>query len=141
MSRRVAREAAMCLLYAWDISGQSDLDAVEQSIDEAIDVQQLDRKDYDYISQVVPGVVESAEQIDDLLRPLAEGWKLERISRVDHAILRLAVYEMQQREDVPESVAINEAVELAKRYGTDKSGSFVNGILGSISRSKDAVKA
>ncbi len=80
--------------------------------------------------------MEQRASLDTLIEQNAVGWRLSRIGKVDLSILRLAIYEMLCREDVPESVAINEAVELAKKYSEPKSKQFINGILGSISRSK-----
>ena len=77
-----------------------------------------------------------AEKIDALLAPHLKGWTIERLTRVDLAILRLAVYELTLGKE-PEGVVINEAVELANQYSTDKAGSFINGVLGSILRSED----
>ena len=79
-----------------------------------------------------------AEQgkIDDYIRKYAKGWSLERMARVDLAIIRLALYELLFMDDIPISVSINEAVELAKKYGNEKSSSFINGILGNFIRSE-----
>lgn len=82
-------------------------------------------------------VREHLEDIDAQLNSASRGWKTKRMSRVDLAALRLAVYEMEYDEDVPTGVAINEAVELAKRFGGDASGSFVNGVLGKIASEKE----
>ena len=79
-----------------------------------------------------------SEEIDRMLNETSEGWKTSRMGKVDLAILRLAVYEMFFDEDVPVSVAINEAVELGKRFGTDDSSSFINGILGKLAKKADA---
>ena len=83
---------------------------------------------------------EHLEEIDAQLNSASRGWKTKRMSRVDLAALRLAVYEMEYDADVPTGVAINEAVELAKRFGGDASGSFVNGVLGKIASEKDEKK-
>ena len=79
-------------------------------------------------------VLEHVEEIDELLNKVSSGWKVNRMSKVDLNILRLAVYEMKYDEDVPFKVAINEAVELSKKFGGDESSSFVNGILGKIAK-------
>ena len=83
-------------------------------------------------------VKEHLEEIDRMRNETSEGWKTSRMGKVDLAILRLAVYEMFFDEDVPVSVAINEAVELGKRFGTDDSSSFINGILGKLAKKADA---
>ena len=82
-------------------------------------------------------VNEHITEIDEMLNRTSEGWKTTRMGKVDLAILRLAVYEMKFDEDVPVGVAINEAVELAKRLGRDQSPSFINGILGKLAREED----
>ncbi|MBR1762746.1 MAG: transcription antitermination factor NusB [Eubacterium sp.] len=90
----------------------------------------------DYSKQLFFGVCEKKNELDEIISEFSTGWKLNRISKVNLSILRLAVYEMKYIDDVPDSVAINEAVELAKRYSTKEDSSFVNGILGSFSRSR-----
>ncbi len=89
-----------------------------------------------YIQSVVNGVDEKQEELDALISAhLKKGWTIHRISKAAHAILKLALYEIQYVDDVPERVAINEAVNLAKEYGTDDDSKFVNGILGAIVKS------
>jgi N utilization substance protein B len=85
------------------------------------------------ISGKCESIVARIPELDELINSAAEGWKTARMPKVDLAILRLAVYEMKFDEDVPVGVAINEAVELAKRYGTDSSPAFINGVLGKLS--------
>ena len=89
-------------------------------------------KDKKYIQEKYEAVVSHVPEIDELLNENAKGWKTGRMNKVDLTILRLAVYEMKWDEDIPDGVAINEAVELAKRFGGDSSSSFVNGILGKL---------
>lgn len=86
----------------------------------------------DYIQKKVEDIVKHLEKIDALINELTENWKTSRMAKVDLAIIRLAVYEMRYDEDVPVGVAINEAVELAKKYGEENSASFVNGVLARI---------
>ena len=81
-------------------------------------------------------MIEIREKIDELISYTAKGWKIERMSKVDLSILRLSIYELMFDEDIPKKVAINEAVELAKEYGGEDSASFINGILGEISRTE-----
>jgi N utilization substance protein B len=85
-----------------------------------------------YAVELVEGVAEHRDRIDELLASYAEGWTLERMPGVDRAILRIGVYELLFRDDVPDAVAIDEAVELAKSLSTDESPRFVNGVLGRI---------
>jgi transcription antitermination factor NusB len=85
-----------------------------------------------YSREVVAGVWENKAHLDRLIRRSSEHWRLERMSRVDLNILRIAIYEVLYRKDVPPKVSIDEAVELGKRYGTEESGAFINGILDHI---------
>lgn len=132
MSRKIARDAAMRMLYAYELTGELNQDMIQETIEPAA----LDAEDMKYLKQVTEGAVEQRASLDTLIEQNAVGWRLSRIGKVDLSILRLAIYEMLCREDVPESVAINEAVELAKKYSEPKSKQFINGILGSISSSK-----
>lgn len=86
----------------------------------------------EYIKDVVNGVSNNIEDIDKKIEKHAKGWKLSRISKVDLAILRLGAYEIEFRKDIPYSVSVNEAVDLAKKYSSKESGSFINGILASV---------
>ena len=92
----------------------------------------LKDKDKEFIHDRVFSVIPLIPKIDAAIDAVAEGWKTNRMGRVDLTILRLAYYEMKNDEDVPDAVAINEAVELAKKYGTDDSPAFVNGILAKL---------
>ena len=96
------------------------------------DLENAKDKDKDYIRSKYEAVAARVPEIDELLNQTAEGWKTSRMNKVDLTILRLAVYEMRWDADVPEGVAINEAVELAKKFGGDSSSSFVNGVLGKL---------
>ena len=91
-------------------------------------------KEIDYIRRKYEAVVSRLPEIDALLNENAKGWKTGRMNKVDLTILRLAVYEMKWDDDIPDGVAINEAVELAKRFGGESSSSFVNGILGKLAK-------
>ena len=91
-------------------------------------------KEIDYIRGKYEAVVSRLPEIDALLNENAKGWKTGRMNKVDLTILRLAVYEMKWDDDIPDGVAINEAVELAKRFGGESSSSFVNGILGKLAK-------
>lgn len=133
MSRRVSRELAMKLLYQFqlrddDIHEQIDLFLSE--IERPLEV--LERE---YFLDVVQGVMDKREEIDGLIQNYARGWSLERMPKVDLAIMRLAIYELRFRKDIPWNVSINEAVELAKKYGGDQSKTFINGVLGKVAAS------
>ena len=103
-------------------------------------LEELSGKDQEYMSQKYRHVLEKLDEIDVLLNETSRGWKTKRMSRVDLTALRLAVYELKYDNDVATGVAINEAVELAKRFGGETSGSFVNGILGKIANSESEEK-
>ena len=127
--RRRAREDALSLLYSSDIM-ESDPIALIESGEFPADIEMGE-----YAESLVRGVVEHREDIDARLAATSENWAVERMPVVDRALLRLAVYEIVYVDDVPVSVAINEAVELAKVYGgEDESSRFVNGVLGRIAR-------
>lgn len=128
--RRVAREAALSLLYSSDVADSDVLQIIESGAYPADD---LDLSEY--AESLVLGVVEHRGEIDERLSASSENWALDRMPIVDRAVLRLAIYEMLYVDEVPIKVAINEAVELAKAYGgEDDSSRFVNGVLGRIAR-------
>ncbi|MBR4904782.1 MAG: transcription antitermination factor NusB [Selenomonadaceae bacterium] len=141
MSRRLAREATFKALFQLDFNS-AEGDERESYEDLAINTMFDDepkltsKKDLSYIANSVKGTRAHLEEIDAIIvSHLKEGWQLSRLMSADRNILRLAVYEMQFGETpIPKNIAINEAVELAKKYGTDDSGRFVNGILEAISK-------
>lgn len=151
MSRKKAREIALHLIFEMgfrDFKAEevlSDrLDAeIMQSIsgDIALYAGKLSKKQTDYIRAVVIGVEQNKETLDKTIETYARGWKLNRLSRMTIAVLRLALYEMEYVEDVPVGVAINEAVDLAKEYDTEEAASFINGILGSAARAETSEAA
>jgi transcription antitermination factor NusB len=131
-SRRKAREIALTFLYQWDLRG----DEVLPELDDLLVKDHRDPVVADYVKTVVRGVVANREEIDRNISEAAEHWKIHRMAVVDRNVMRLAVYEMNwRREDVPPRVAINEAIELAKRFSTEQSGAFVNGVLDRVRRS------
>lgn len=132
MGRRAAREIAMKLIYQLEIQKDSREEQIRQTLEQEV----LTENDTKYIVDVVEGVYNNVEQIDKTIELYSKGWKLSRISKVDLSILRLSIYEMCFRDDIPFNVSINEAVELAKNYSGEESGSFVNGILGKVSKVK-----
>ena len=95
-------------------------------------------EDRAFIETLVKGVCGHSAELDEKITSYLRDWSLSRVAKVDLAILRLAFYELLYIKDVPETVVINEAVEMAKRYSTDKSGAFVNGVLGALSRRDQA---
>ena len=140
MSRRVAREIAVQLLYQIDFENVEPKEQIEIFLSNVIEekihndkpLKDFSDSDIIYVKEVVLGVLENLLDIDKRINILAQGWNVERIAKVDLAILRLAIYEITKKEDVPKQVAINEAVEIAKKYSTMDSKSFVNGILGKV---------
>ena len=107
------------------------------STDETEDAPQGSRpsgRDTVYIHRVTIGVLEKLPQLDGVIEKFTRGWDIDRLNKVDLALLRLAIYEMLCEPDVPFGVAVNEAVELAKSYGSDESPAFVNGVLGNVAR-------
>ncbi|AEV68661.1 transcription antitermination factor NusB [Acetivibrio clariflavus] len=133
MGRRAAREIAMKLIYQLEIQKDSRDEQIRQTLEQV----NLAENDENYIVDVVKGVYNNLEQIDKTIETYSKGWKLSRISKVDLSILRLGIYEMFFRDDIPFNVSINEAVELAKNYSGEDSGSFINGILGKVSQVKE----
>ena len=128
MARPIAREAAMQLVFEQLFGGESESEALVDLID-----YNPGESDRQYIDMVVAGVKEHAADLDAEISACLRGWTIARLSRVDLAILRLAVYEMKYAS-LPAAVSINEAVELTRKYSSETSCSFVNGVLGTISR-------
>ena len=121
-TRREARERALGLLYEVEAKGTSPDDVLaEQPVPPD-----------EFAIDIVHGVGVHGAQIDELIRRYVKGWTLERMPVIDRTLVRMAIYELAHRPDVPTAAIISEAVELAKRYSTDDSGRFVNGMLGRI---------
>jgi N utilization substance protein B len=139
MRRREQREHIFKLLFMTEFNSKEEM--TEQLSLYFEDMEELKEKDQEYIQEKYHHVLEHLTEIDSLLNETSKGWKTKRMSRVDLTALRLAVYELEYDKDVPVGVAINEAVELAKSFGGDTSGSFVNGILGKIAKGEKEPKA
>ncbi len=132
MTRRQAREQAFTILFEKSFHPETDLDEIlEISIE-----QELMHED-EYATALAKTAWDNLTKIDELIEKNSIGWRINRISKVSLAILRLAICEMLHVPEVPVSVSINEAVELCKKFGAEEDGPFVNGILGSIARSSD----
>ena len=136
MSRKTAREEAFKLLYQIDVQKEK-AEVILQNYFEDNEMNENDKK---YIQDVVHGTIENIGEINLLIENHSIGWKLSRISKVNQAIIRLAIYEMLKREDIPSSVSINEAIELSKKYDSKESAPFVNGILGAVQKHLASVK-
>lgn len=136
MKRSELRESIFKLLFMDNFNCAEEMPEQLTLYFDTLDREQsgLSEQDQAYMEQKYRHVHEHLDSIDKLLNDTASGWKLSRMSKVDLNILRLAVYEMVYDDEIPVRVAINEAVEIAKRFGGDDSASFINGILGSISR-------
>ncbi len=127
--RRRSRELALQVLYQLDITGESDWRRAFELFCGSFEAPEPLK---DFALRLVEGVWERREAIDGLVRQHSENWRLERMSRVDRNILRLAVFELIFCEDIPPRVTLNEAVDLGKRFGTEESGAFINGVLDNI---------
>lgn len=126
MTRKQAREEAFILIFEKAFNDST----VEEILDLAAEVRELEPDDY--IKDVFCGVFANLEEIDGIISSTAVGWKIERISKTALSILRLAIYEIKFVDSIPESVSINEAVEITKKYATKEDASFVNGILSTV---------
>jgi transcription antitermination protein NusB len=124
-ARSTAREAALQMLFALEASG-AEVDRV--IVDYWLETPG-DPEDRLYADELVRGVSRELEQTDARLRAASKNWRIERMTRVDRSVLRLGAFELAHRPDVPRAVILDEAVEIAKRYGTEESGAFVNGVL------------
>jgi N utilization substance protein B len=136
-ARSKARKRAVDAVFAADLRKISPLSLLNEVAELAADRQNQDEI-FGYARQIVQGVIDQHEQIDDLLETYSQGWALDRMPNLDRAILRVAVWEILHNPDVPNAVAVNEAVELAKELSTDDSGAFVNGLLSKIASTKSA---
>lgn len=133
LSRRLAREIALRTLFQVEAGHNHAEEAMRYNAEELAASENASQ----YARTLVEGALAHLSEIDLLIRDRAIDWAFERLAGTDKAILRMAIYELQyERESVPVNVAISEAVELAKMYGDDASGRFVNGVLGAIIRSK-----
>lgn len=130
MSRKLAREAAMKLVYQMDINGAESQEVLDSFFENS--EEEIDSEDRSYIVNCVSGVKENIKNIDEYIEKYLKGWKMNRISKVDLAIMRLSIYEMTKRQDVPNIVAVNEALEIAKKFSGEKASVFINGILGKV---------
>ncbi|OGQ04662.1 MAG: transcription antitermination factor NusB [Deltaproteobacteria bacterium RIFCSPLOWO2_01_44_7] len=130
-TRRLARESALQMLYQIEMSGGALQDVVkgfwERQKDFVPEVQE-------FADRLVSGVLEEKELVDDFIVRHSTHWKLSRMSAVDKNILRIAVYELKSCKDIPLKVTLNEAIEIAKKFGTEESSSFINGVLDKIAK-------
>jgi N utilization substance protein B len=127
ISRRAAREQALQVLYSVVIGDRQPLEAVTEVVGE-----HADREQRAFVEELALGTLEYAEEADRIVSPLLEGWAIERLPTIDRLLLEMATFELRCRPDTPKAVAINEAVALAKRFSTEDSGRFVNGVLSAV---------
>lgn len=132
MSRTELREHIFRMLFRVEFNNAEEMREQEQFYFD--DLEEATGKDQEYILNKYRAIDEKKEEIDSLLNEVTEGWKTSRMNRVDLTILRLATYEIKWDEEVPAGVAINEAVELAKKYSSDDGPAFVNGVLAKVVR-------
>ncbi len=129
-NRHLGRTVAMQTLYQWDFNGSQD------DIDKILDFNLAEfapgMTDVEFTQGLVAGVIKNQPAIDKLIVKYAPEWPLEKITIIDRNILRLGIYELKFDSTIPAKVAINEAIEIAKAFGSESSGKFVNGVLGSI---------
>lgn len=146
MKRRVAREIVVQSLYQMEMNLVESEEAVITLLEEASEENETERvikdeiKLKEYVLELVNGTWSNKVAIDELLGHYLVGWQMSRLSRVDRQVLRLATFEMVYQEDVPAKVVVNEAIDLAKHFGTEDSGKFVNGVLGKMIGDLDELK-
>ena len=134
VSRIKTREAAMAFIYQAKFRDEPYLDQLrifreDPNYNEIVD------NDYDYFQEITKGVLENEASLDAEFTPFLKNWRLERLPALDRIILEIAVYEIKYIDAIHTSISINEAVKLAKKYGNDKSSSFINGVLSSFEKS------
>lgn len=130
MGRRELRESVFKLLFRIEFHQEEDMQ--EQSDLYFDEFNNISTQDKCYVYEKVFHIIEKMKIIDEKISNIAEGWKIDRMGKVDLSIIRLAYYEIEFDESIPVGVAINEAVELAKKFGTDESPAFINGILAKL---------
>ncbi len=147
MSRRLARRNAFKALYSLNYLSEIDIDEFvtktlakdslfwldEKNNDNTL-LDKINENDRNFYIELIKGTTDNKSNINNIIKLYLKSWKMNRIAKVDLAIIQLAVFEMLYKDDIPISVSINEAVELGKEFGTDDSGGFINGVLGEIAK-------
>lgn len=139
-NRHLGRIIALQTLYEQELrvdSGDESFD-VNKVLDRNIDRYKDQLDDIDFIKKLVAGVTKNASALDAELQPVAPEWPIDQIARMDRLVLRIGLWELENEADVPPKVVINEAVELAKAFGGDNSSKFINGVLGTLLRNREA---
>ena len=132
MSRIETRESAVIFVYQSTFKDEP----YEDQLDQYLALNEELNEDADYFKTLTSGVISKKEEIDNKISEFLKKWTISRLPRMDLAILEVATYEILHMEDIPTSVAINEAVKLSKKYGTPDSSSYINGVLSSLEKSK-----
>jgi len=133
MGRKQAREGTMKLLYQMEING----DFSEDGLNVFLENFSFDELEKEYILDAIWNIKENLETIDKNIEMNLEGWNINRVAKIDLAALRIAIYEILYRKDIPIEVSINEAIEIVKKYSTEDSFKFINGVLGGFVRNID----
>ena len=126
--RRDGRETAVQFLFSKDIKN----DSHSEDLDNFFSISTAKKGAKKFALELVNGIIEKIEKIDEVIQLNVDNFEINRLSTIDRNVLRLAIYEMYYRDDIPAAVCINEAIELSKRFGTEESGSFVNGVLDKV---------
>lgn len=135
MGRKQAREGTMQLLFQMEINE----DYSDKVLDTYLENFTFDKLETEYILDAISSIKENVEEIDNHISIHIEGWNLGRLAKVDLSVLRIAIYEILYRPDIPIEVSINEAIETVKKYSSEESFKFINGVLGSFVRTVDKV--
>ncbi len=135
--RTRARELSLQFLYQLDLRGPEFLDEARDFLAE----EEPDKGARDFALHLVRGTAEHQDEIDGVIRDVAQNWDIERMAVIDRNVLRMATYEILYRKDIPPKVSINEAIELGKRFSTQNSGGFINGVLDKIKDRQSARSA
>ncbi|MDE2408843.1 MAG: transcription antitermination factor NusB [Actinomycetales bacterium] len=136
-ARTKARKRAVDAVFASDIRKENPAELL-QATQKQMEDRQNQNEIFGYAEEIVAGVVEHYEEIDDLIETYSQDWSIDRMPTLDRAILRCALWEILFNPEVPNGVAINEAVEIAKEFSTDDSGGFINGLLSKIASTRQA---
>lgn len=138
MSRKVAREIAFKIIFAENFQNEeiNPEEVVGALLKETEKMDDINKDDMEYIKDITHGVYTNIASLDEQIEKHLKGWTMDRICKTDLAILRLAIYEIMHREDIPDKVSVNEAVELAKSFSEDSSPAFINGVLAGILNKK-----
>lgn len=133
MGRKQAREGAMMVLFQMESTN----DYTDEALEIFLNNFEYDEAETDYIKDAVHTIINNLEDIDESIKTHLEGWSISRLAKVDLAALRIAIYEILYRKDIPLEVSINEAIEIVKRFSTEDSFKFINGVLGGFARALD----